>query len=234
MPKTLWKSFVLALLLTFPVLPVKAEENPGWKQISFSNGIAVYKRKEPDSRIFAMKGESVINAPIGRVAAVMDQVEHQTQWVPYLGEAKQLKIISFYERIIYTNNDSPWPAKDRDFLMHSILEVDRKAKKITVTLKSFEDPIMPVRKDRIRGNMARCVIVLESLDNGMKTYFSIEVHVDPKGWIPKWLVNLVQRKWTRKYIEGLKMQMNRPEIKKIEVTKEFPDQPFFIKIKAGR
>ncbi len=98
---------------------------------------------------------------------------------------------------------------------------------------SFEDPIMPVRKDRVRGNMAQCVIVMKSLGNDLKTYFSIEVHVDPKGWLPVWLVNLIQRKWTRKYIEGLRMQVKRPEIVEHTMVKEFLDQPSLINAKTG-
>jgi hypothetical protein len=216
--KVFFRSAILILLLLpfFSGSPVFGESeggSSGWQKISDLDDIQVYKKEITDRPLIALKGETVLNFPIEKVATVMDQIEKQPQWVPYLLEARQLRQISFYERLIYTCSRSPWPVKDRDFLAHSSVEVDQKREKITVRMRSVEGHEVAVRTDRVRGDLSSCIIVVQSLEGGQKTYFSIEILVDPKGWIPKWVVNLVQRKLTRKYIEGLRVQVARPEIK---------------------
>lgn len=212
--------FFLSLLFNASVFGETAAGH-GWEEISNFDGIRVFKKEVPDSPILALKGETVLDFPIARVATVMDQIEKQPQWVPYLLEAKQLKQISFYERIIYTCSYSPWPLRDRDFLAHSSVEVNQQESRITVNMRSVEGPEAPVREDRVRGEIASCVFVLQALEGGKKTYFSMEMVVDPKGLIPKWVANLVQKKWTRKYIEGLRGQAARPETK---------DHPFVLEL----
>lgn len=205
--------FFFSLFFSASVFGETGGGSLGWEEISYSGGIRVFKKEVQDSPILALKGETILDFPIGRVAAVMDQIEKQPQWVPYLVEAKQLKRISFYERLIYTCSDSPWPVRDRDFLAHSSVDVNKHERKITVNMRSVEGPEAPVRGDRVRGEIASCVIVLQALDGGKRTYFSMEMMVDPKGWIPQWVVTLAQKKWTRKYIEGLRGQAAKPEIK---------------------
>ena len=41
-------------------------------------------------------------------------------------------------------------------------------------------------------------------------------NVDPKGWIPKWLVNMIQEDWPRNTILGWKKQAAKPDIKPVD------------------
>jgi hypothetical protein len=203
---------VLSLALVPHALPANAGQHPTWKRISGDDGITVYSRKMANSSVVALKAESIIQVPIGKVMTVMDQIEQQPEWVPSLTEAKEVKRISFYERVVYSSGNAPWPVKDREFLVHSKLAVDQAERKMAVTMQSIEDPEVPVHRRRVRGELHTSTIVLQSLENDTQTYFSIEIHSDPKGWVPKWIVNLVQTRWPRRYLLGLRAQVARPDI----------------------
>ena len=195
-------------------------EDTPWRLLSEGDGISVYVQEAPNNRFMTFKGESILDIPLARVATVLDEVESQPQWVPYLIEARHIKYLSFHERWVYSCSNAPWPLKDRDFFTHSTVEVDKKLRKIIVHMRSEEGPASIARPDRIRGNMARLVMALESRAGGAKTHFSMEVQVDPKGWVPDWVVNLVQSRWPRKYIEGLRRQAARAEITPHPLIKE--------------
>jgi hypothetical protein len=38
---------------------------------------------------------------------------------------------------------------------------------------------------------------------------TLEIHSDPKGWIPKWIVNMVQRTYPIKLFKALKKQLKK-------------------------
>jgi hypothetical protein len=42
---------------------------------------------------------------------------------------------------------------------------------------------------------------------------SIELHSDPKGWLPAWVVNLFQKDWARITIAGIRRQVKKPDLK---------------------
>ena len=199
--------------------PAIGEDTP-WRLLSERDGISVYVQEVSTGRLMAFKGESLLDIPPAKVATLLDEVGSQPQWVPYLIEAKHIKYLSFHERWVYSCSNAPWPLQDRDFFTHSVVEVNKKIKKITVHMRSEEGPASLARNDRIRVDMDRLAMVLESRDGGAKTHFSMEVRVDPKGWVPDWVVNLVQSRWPRKYIEGLRRQAAKPEIKNHPMIKE--------------
>ena len=51
-----------------------------------------------------------------------------------------LREVSPTERIAYWHLSPPWPIRDRDLIIRETVEVDRAAKRITLHMKSIEDP----------------------------------------------------------------------------------------------
>jgi hypothetical protein len=49
---------------------------------------------------------------------------------------------------------------------------------------------------------------LKKLEDG-KTQVTLEIHSDPKGWIPKFIVNMVQRTYPIKLFKALKKQLKK-------------------------
>jgi hypothetical protein len=194
------------------VLPSESEERAGWKLSSRFDGITVYSREVPDSPVVSLMGETVIEAPIGKLMSVLDQIERFPEWVPYVTQAEQRSAPSFYERTIFASGRAPWPVADREFLVYSRLQINPARHELRVRMGSIQDPGVPVGRGRVRGELHLCVVVLRSVDLDAKTFVSVEVHADPKGWIPKWIVNWVQTLWPRKYLMALRARARRPGV----------------------
>jgi hypothetical protein len=227
------------MAVTFSVLalsenPAKANPAPGlwsnpdmpvgWEKLGVDDGVNVYRKEVEGNPVVAVRGEGVVDAPIARVASVIFDDKRATEWVDSLVEAKLVKMYGEHEFLEYNHIGTPFVLKDRDFLTRGTVEADLKEKTILVTMKSVDDPAMPPSK-YVRGEM-NGFWKLRSLENGLKTYVIAEMHADPKGSVPKWIVNLFQKGWPHNTIVSLRKQATRPDVKIIpEVLKVFPVEP---------
>src|SRR5262249_30983530 len=106
---------------------------------------------------------------------------------------------------------TPFVMKDRDFVAHVWMEVDKKAKTLVLRYRSEDDPAAP-KTDNVRGDLINSRFVLTSLEGGKKTSLLAEIHADPKGSVPKWIVNLFQKSWPSDTFEGIRKQLTKPSI----------------------
>lgn len=84
---------------------------------------------------------------------------------------------------------------------------------------SFPDYV-PVRKNRVRGELLMAGLVFERLSETQSRAYYI-IHLDPKGWIPHWVVNLTAPhagnniRWVRDYLPNLENKKKK-EKKKVK------------------
>ena len=196
-----------------------------WELLNDEDGIKVWRRDVENSPIVALKGEAVIDAPIAKVANVLDDTSRKPEWVCNGVEAKNVRIISPTERIEYNHTTAPWPVSDRDFVFHAQVKADRKAKTLVFELKSVVDPAMPVDESKaVRGELLDSSYTLTQLD-AKHTRLVVEIQADPKGSVPKWVVNLFQKSWPRKTIEGIRAQCAKSDVKELALAKELLETP---------
>lgn len=182
-----------------------------WEEISNDDGIIVHRMEFPDSDIVAFKGEAVVNAPIAKVANILIDTKRKLEWVADIKEARNIRQIGEYERVEYNHTGTPWPIRDRDFVFHAKVELDRDKKTMWFKLHSVEDAAVP-ELSPVRGELKDSQYALTSIENDTKTRVVVEIQADPKGSIPKWLVNLTQKKWPRKTLTGIQNQAAKPDV----------------------
>jgi hypothetical protein len=198
-----------------------------WEELSNEDGIKVWRREVEGSPVVAFRGETIIDASLAKVANVLDDTPRKGEWVCNLLEAKNVRMISTMERVEYNRTSAPWPIKDRDFVFRADVKVDKKAKAITILIKSVTDPLMPVDEDKaVRGELLDSSYVLTSLGDN-KTRVVVEIQVDPKGSVPKWVVNWAQKGWPRKTLDGIRGQCAKSDVKELALVKEWlsADEP---------
>lgn len=195
--------------------------NPNqWEEISNDDGIIVHRMEIPDSDIVAFKGDAVVNAPIAKVASILIDTKRKLEWVADIKEARDIRQIGEYERVEYNHTGTPWPIRDRDFVFHAKVELDREKNTMWFKLHSVEDPAVP-ELSPTRGELKDSQYILTSIENGTKTRVVVEIQADPKGSIPKWLVNLTQKKWPRKTLTGIQNQAAKPDVVEHPAVKAF-------------
>ena len=68
------------------------------------------------------------------------------------------------------------------------------------------------RTNHIRGEMIDTTFVLSSIDDDKKTRVDASFLCDPKGSIPKWLVNYFLKDWPKTTFRNLRKEVLKPDI----------------------
>jgi hypothetical protein len=195
----------LVLLLPVAASAVDAVE-ARWEHIDRQDGIEVYKKETSDSPLVAFKGVAVVEAPLDKVLWVLVDNEHKTEWVDMCSESRVLEQVSPFEFVVYQRFSLPWYLSDRDYVYRgrAVREADGT---VRVLLASCRRPDAPETVG-VRGELIDSCYVLTPLGPG-RTRVSVEIHTDPKGMVPDWLVNLVQRDWPLKTLRGIREQVHK-------------------------
>jgi hypothetical protein len=210
------RSLFAALALLFVASPAAAG---AWTKIDDENGIKVFRKEVPGSPLVAFRGETMVSAPIEKLLWVLADNAHRTDWVDRLKKSVVLQTNGSYEYIVYQHFGLPFPISDRDYVYRGRATRDKNGV-VTLDIASVTHPKAPATVG-VRANLigSRYVLTPKGPD---KTYVVVEIHTDPKGAIPTWLVNLIQTSWPMKTLQGLRSQVAKPFVKRLELP---PDEP---------
>lgn len=185
-------------------LNVSGNETP-WAIISDSEGIKTYRKEIAGSKVFPLKGVTILHAPIVKVLTLMLDDDRATEWIDLLAEIKLIKTYSDSRYILLYEMDSPLSlfVKKRDFLLESNFTYHKKEETVTLSLHSVEDDSVPEQKGYVRGDIYKSEWNFTALEKEGKTLVSLEYHIDPQGLIPKWLVRVFQKNWPHNTLKNL-------------------------------
>lgn len=198
-----------------PAKPPFAENR--WEQIFSKDGIDVYSQKMPESDILAFKATGIINAPIDQVMEVLRKVEISQEWMPDTEVKYTVKEFSDLEAITYSVNKLPWPFSGRELLLRNILRLDQQRKYLVVDAFSVEDASYPVGNGNVRAFMHRGQTCIRPVGR-QHTEVLFTFLLDPKGYIPSWLVNMKQKELPYNFLKSLEEKAG---------TTHFPLRPVF-------
>ncbi|HTA77568.1 MAG TPA: START domain-containing protein [bacterium] len=192
-----------------------------WNKCSNDNGLTIYWSKVDGSQVIAFRGEGIVNSPMEKVASVIVDASRGTEWINSLVSSKNIRTISNTEFIEYDHVGIPFPfdslISDRDFVSDVNVRFDPKTKWMTVSYKPTTDSNAPVLKKYTRG-IVDCEFKLTRMSFPDQTYVEARVFTDPKGNIPKWLVNFFQQGWPQDTFEGLRKQSAKSDIAVLPVV----------------
>lgn len=202
------KYLVLSAPLVLAILvSVGAEVEKTWKKVSDDDGIIVYECTSPGMDTVSLRGEAIIAAKARDIAQVMANNERASVWVPMVAERRVLKTVGVTQRVELTHIAMPWPVTDRYFV--ALGQADFMSDgRIRLSVKSVSDPenylVMP---DKVLGVLHTSEFLLTPMANDSGTRIEFEVNTDPKGLIPKWIVNYAQTGWPRDFLTGLAKEL---------------------------
>ena len=186
-----------------------------WNQCSNDNGLITFWANVEGSKVIAFRGEGIVNAPIEKVASIIIDYTRGTEWINSLVESKALRNVSDTEFVEYDHVSIPFPfstvISDRDFVSDVNILYDKKDQSLTVSYKPTEDSDTPPYRKFTRG-IIDCEFRVTRMSMPDQTYVQAKVFTDPKGSIPKWLVNFFQQSWPQDTFEGLRNQVKKTDI----------------------
>jgi len=185
--------------------------NPnGWEEVYTKDGITVYSQKSKHSSIVGFKAEAVLVAPLENILATLRDVEGTINWAPNITEKSTIKEFSDLKAITYTNNDLPWPAADRDMVQMNELRLDEENKYLVVDTYSIKDDVYPFAEDTVRANVT--FGTLQFRRKGAHSSVLMTLLVDPKGSLPIWLVNMLQKRLPYQFLIALEKEAVKSKV----------------------
>lgn len=188
-----------------------AQARAGWESVGTTKGVKVERKTVENSDLFAFRGEGIFDVPIGLLVSVLKNPHINAEWVDLMLEHTVVREVAPDTNLIYEAYGLPWPISNRDYVMTEAMGYDAEAKVFTINYESVTDPAKPESPDFVRAMAYRTYWRLEQRGPS-KTFVEVEVLTDPKGSLPAWLINLIQKDWPWKTIDGLVTRAKKGDI----------------------
>jgi len=232
--RTALRSVLIAVIIALMCPETLLAQTP-WVKIREKNGIVLSKRSVPDSPISEFKGETIIDARLEVVEAVLRDIPAYAEFMYNCREGRLIKAYTKDDLIILNVTDMPWPLADRDVVVRSIVSKDFQHGVFSVVLQGLPEPessrYCPVRKDRVRMHDLQGIFIIEIVDRE-HTRMSYIVHADPVG-IPSTLTNFFSDDNPYGTLTGIKRMVQKEKyIREGRKSPEIPLVEQFLKMKG--
>jgi hypothetical protein len=181
-----------------------------WSLAKASDGIKIYVREVPNSRLREFRGEVELTATSERVVKVLHDAESFHKWMPDVVTSDLLQATAT-EQFHYLEHAAPWPVAQRDGVYHFTYSraEDTGAAVTTVNVEAAPNYV-PAVKGKVRIPRADGYWKLVPTSTGVAVTF--QMHADPGGAIPGWLANQTVVDTPFKTLQALRqyLQASRP------------------------
>ncbi len=175
-----------------------------WEEIYESKGVVVSRAEIAGSKFVAFKGKTVYDAPIENVLGVILDNDHRLDWVGRLQENRVLEQTTPFDYVVYQHFGLPPLFSDRDYVYRGVATRDARGV-VYLAMSSVEHPAAPETVG-VRAELVDSRYVIVALD-AQRTQVEVEIVTDPRGSMPAWIVNLIQRTWPRDTLVGIREQL---------------------------
>ena len=175
--------FVISALFLLPSLVLAS--NSEWRRVARTEGIQVFARDVEGSRVREVKAVARIEAPPGRVLAVLADIEAYPETMPYTELARTVKSEG-NSTWMYTVINAPLVSR-RDYCIKVTF-----ARLPNGTLRYSWEPaneLAPAESPGVRVEINQGHWLLRPVDGGNATQAEYYIYTDPGGEIPVFVAN---------------------------------------------
>jgi hypothetical protein len=188
------------------------ELDPAWKLITDRNGIQVYMRHRDDSRLKTFRGVSRIRlSDEYALAALLEDYPSYPRWLHFVDGADEFRRDGPMLRYLRFTTQLPWPLNDREAVLQARVEqtISPELEGITVYLDN-RPALLPTNDRYVRFPEMEGIFQITRLgdDEAQVVY---QLVLDPGGYIPAWLANVLLRDAPYFTLERLRRIITRPE-----------------------
>jgi hypothetical protein len=205
-------ALIIIISLIF-INAVSAVAQANWTLSAQHEGINVYTRPAPNTKLKAIKVVSTIPATNSQLLASIMDIETCGEWVYHSKKNILIKKISPLDLIYYSELEVPWPCENRDYVVHIQASQNPQTKVITVNSPCIPGYV-PQKEKIVRIPHSVGYWTITPLGrNQVRAEYVLEV--DPMGTIPAWLINLFATKGPLETFRGLKVHAQQDRYKNI-------------------
>ena len=178
------------LCLACPVLALA--EAPEWRLVTDRDGVRVYMAHSDDSPIKTFRGEvEVAMTDFRSIGNQLDDYQFVTGWMHMISSIEDLHRSSGIERQIWVTTRLPWPVSNRDAALDLTLTQDPDTHAVIIAYTD-NDQLLPKQDGYVRMPDLNGRLQFTPIAPG-RVHVSFEVVLDPGGYIPTWIANLILR-----------------------------------------
>lgn len=201
----IWRGALILVLLLTLATPAWAG---GWEMVEEENGVKVYQKAIEGRDLPIFRGDTVIDANIYDLLAVISDFDRHVEWMHGCHTAKLLKQIDDLRRVSYNRTDAPWPVDDRDVVLESRVEIQAEKHTVLIHFKSIQSPLKPEVEGVVRMNRLKGYYKLTA-ESATRTRVQYQVDTDPGGSIPDWVVEAVGEDMPINTLTNLRQQVGK-------------------------
>jgi hypothetical protein len=217
LPTLLAAAAVMACLLLGAAFaadgPLDTRLDPDWKLVSDRNGVQVFVRHTDTSRLKTFRGVTRFVLPDEyALAAVLNDYPSHPKWLYMIDSSTELRRDTPLRRYMHVTTNLPWPLDDRD----TVIEVNVRQRltpgeeSINISMEN-RPGLLPEREGYVRIPELKGLFKFRRLNNAGLTEATYEVVLDPGGYVPGWIVNILARDIPYFTLDRLRRFVLRPE-----------------------
>lgn len=186
--------------------------DPQWRLVSDRDGIKIYTRHQDDYRLKTFRGSTVLDLPDEyALAAAINDYEQIPRWLHLVDGVTEIRRDGPLVRYMHLTTAAPWPLMDRDAVVRVTVPQRLTPKEESVTLLFENMPnLIPQDPSYVRFPELDAKLKLRRL-GGNKVELTYEVVLDPGGYIPAWLVNILAKDVPYFTLKKLRVWVQRSE-----------------------
>ena len=185
--------------------PLIALDDPSWHLESSSDGITIYSSSVPGIRVVPFKATMKIPGTIEEVSMVLEDLPRRKEWIKNFGRSVLLERANDYDQTEYLHVAVPWPGHDRSALIRVRISVSEDLARATIAGVSVDSHPADTLPVLVRSKIYASTFQMTQVGNHVEVVTLI--FVDPRGSIPKWIVNFFTRRVAHGTLVGLRRQV---------------------------
>lgn len=205
------RTLIPAVLLLFSFCSAQDD----WSLKKDKDGIKVFNRENEQSKFNELRVETTLDATLAQLAALILDIEDYAKWSFNTKSTRILKKTSPSELYFYSEINSPWPADNRDLVLHLSITQDPVSKKMSIIIKTVPG-LVPLKPNTIRVPMSSETWTVTRVD-GFRIRVEYQLKLDPGGSVPAWLINTFSVKGPYETFKNLREQIRQPKYKNAAV-----------------
>ena len=208
------------LILSTLFFPSSLKAENIWQLAKQEEGIQVYVRDNPKSSLKVFRGIVILpSTKLSSLVAVLDDVNIMPQLLHNCKSAEILKKEDKLSTTLYIVSKMPWPVKNRDSVVHSVMTQDKNTKRVLIKMRSNPKAV-PLKRGMVRvaamsGYWELMPVMIDGKES-KKIKVTYELSVDPGGSLPKWLVNTLAVDFPFNTLKNLRQLAKKPVYRNAE------------------
>ncbi len=152
------------------------------------DSIFVFACKTKESRYKSVIAHFVLDCSASAFAGALLDVERYPTWQFHNIGTRLLQKIGESEIIYHSKISAPWPATDRDLVMHLKIKQDSITHVVSIDINAIPN-YLALEKDFLRIQVSNVHYTVTPLSK-KKIDITYSLYIDPGGSVPVWMLNL--------------------------------------------